>query len=221
MRADVSAENDTASPTRAVALALAVAAGWHALVWAVSRWAWPPPAPCREVSWGYWIDGWTLVLGVALVLPAPRRSGLVLGRIGEHWRRVLLVCGVPIALTAAVYPFLPTRPWGECSSSMWTVSPLAQDLVFFGCVYRLFDGAFRGRPVAQISVGRPLLWTAVVFAAWHLPNLLWLPAGYVVFQLCYVFAGACVVGLARQWTGSLVYGWVTHSAINAIAWAAA
>jgi hypothetical protein len=203
---------------RDLAIAVAIAAGGHAVAWTLPRWTWPLPPALDGISWRYWVDLWTLLFGVALVLPAPGRSGLLLGRLREHGRGVLVVCGVPIVLTAAVYPLLPTRPWSGDSSSMWTVSPAAQDLVFFGCIYRVLGESCRGRVLAAVPVERTLFWTALVFTAWHIPNFAALPAGYVAFQLLYVFVGACVVGLARQWTGSLLYGWITHTAVNAIAW---
>jgi hypothetical protein len=46
-----------------------------------------------------------LTLGLALALPDPSRSGLTLGLRGlrSHWRGVLLVCGLPVLATAAVF----------------------------------------------------------------------------------------------------------------------
>ena len=215
---------ECSSPTRGRVLSLvaatAAAAGSHLVVWYGVRSTWPPPPQLSAVSWSYWTDLWMLAYALLLALPAPRPSGLVIGRIRENARGVALVCGVPLLLTAIVYPLLPTRPFAGASSSMWTISPAAQDLVFFGFVYRVLDGPWKGRVVARLPVEWPLLLTALTFAAWHVPNFSAMPAGYVLFQLVYVFAGACVAGLARQWTGSLLYGWALHTAANAIAWAA-
>src|SRR5688572_25671761 len=47
-----------------------------------------------------------ILMGLILVLPAPRASGLCIGRIRENWRRVLLLIGTLLLLTAIVYPFL-------------------------------------------------------------------------------------------------------------------
>ncbi len=202
----------------AVAIGVLAAALWHGgVVWG-ARASWPPPEALDGISWPYWVDGLTLVFGLGLTLPAPRRSGLVVGRLREHWRGVLLVCGGPLALTALVYPLLDTGAFEGWSSSMWTISPLAQDLVFFGFVYRVLDAAWSGRVVARLPVEWPLFLTALIFAAWHIPNFVAMPPGFVAFQLLYVLLGALVIGLARQWTGSLVYGWITHTAANAIAW---
>ena len=37
-------------------------------------------------------------------------------------------------------------------------------------------------------------------------------------QLLYSAAGLVLVGLSRQWTGSILYATLTHSAVNAVAW---
>lgn len=45
-----------------------------------------------------------------------------------------------------------------------------------------------------------------------------MPAAYVLFQLFYTGVLGIIPGLSRQWTGSIYYAVVTHSAINFIAW---
>ncbi len=204
---------------RAVSLCigLAAAALWHAIWRWLARTAGPPVWLCG-VTWSYWFEGWTLVYGLALTLWAPVRSGLVIGRIREHWRGVLVVCGVPLLLTVVVYPLLDLHAFKGASSSMWTVSPAAQDLVFFGFVYRVLDSAWSGRVIAWLPIEWPLLLTALVFTAWHLPNFAAMPPRFATFQLMYVLLGAAVIGLARQWTGSLLYGWIVHTVANVVAW---
>jgi len=132
---------------------------------------------------------------------------------------VLLVCGAPILLTALVYPNLAERPFAGASWSLWAISPVAQDLVFIGLLYGFLDTAFPGDVLPRIPLRRALVLTALFFALWHVPNLSsGMSAGYVAFQLGYAAVGVIVVGLSRQWTGSILYGTLTHTAINAIAW---
>ena len=159
-----------------------------------------------------------LALGGCLALSAPRASGLRIGTLRRHWRGVLLVCGVPIALTALVYPNLSERPFAGADWSMWAISPLAQDLVFMGFLYGQFERVCPGKVHRRLPPNRALLLTALFFALWHVPNLASMSVGYVAFQLAYTSTGLIVVGLSRQWTGSILYGTLVHSAVNLIAW---
>jgi membrane protease YdiL (CAAX protease family) len=160
-----------------------------------------------------------LAYGLLLVAGAPRRNGLCLGNIRSSWKGVALVCGGPVLATAIIYPLLPTRPWGGQSIHMWLTSPLAQEAVFTGYIYGGLERLFPGRTWRGLPFTRALLLTSVYFAAYHVPSFLGLPGGYVAFQLCYTFVGCMIVGLARVWTGSILYGVLTHMAVNGIAWA--
>lgn len=188
------------------------------VVWRGAFGFWPPAWPLHHLSKGYWSDAWVLLFGVLLVAQAPRASGLRIGALRTNWKRVLLVCGLPVLIVAVVYPLLPNRPWHAMSSSMWTLQPLAQDLLFAGFVYRTLDLSFSGRVVRWLPVEWPLLLTSVFFAAWHLPNLRWMASSDLTIQIGYTFLGSCVIGLARQWTGSLYYGLAAHMLANFIAW---
>ncbi len=161
-----------------------------------------------------------LILGLCLALSACRQSGLALGTLRRCWRGVLLVCGGPILITALVYPNLAERPFAEAGWSMWAVSPLAQDLVFIGFLYGQLELAFPGYVHPRIALSRALFLTSVFFALWHVPNLTGMSTSYVAFQVTYAAVGLIVIGLSRQWTGSIIYATFTHSAANAVAWAA-
>lgn len=167
-----------------------------------------------RVAWEFLL----LLLGLVLVLPNPRRSGLCIGRLQGRAFHVLLVCGVPPILTALVYPQLPVRPFGRFGWEMWMVSPLAQDLVFLGFLYGRLEPLFPGAVHRKLPVHTVLPVAALFFAAWHLPNLLTMAPEYVGFQLAYTWSGFVLTGLSRQWTGSLLYATVSHSAVNLIAW---
>jgi membrane protease YdiL (CAAX protease family) len=162
-----------------------------------------------------------LVMGLTLALPTRSRSGLRIGRIRGNWRRVGLVCGLPLLLTAIIYPSLRERPFAAAGASMWLVSPLAQDLVFMGFLYGRLEPLFASNIHTRIPVRRALVVTAVYFALWHLPNFgVGVSVGFVTCQLIYTAVGFVVIGLSRQWTGSILYGTLTHSAINLVAWLA-
>ncbi len=44
-----------------------------------------------------------------------------------------------------------------------------------------------------------------------------MPAGYVTFQLAYVFVGTLWLGMTRIWTGSLFFTTLVHMIVNYIA----
>lgn len=166
-------------------------------------------------------DAMLLALGLLLALSAPRRSGLRIGPVREHWKGVLLVCAIPPLLAALVYHRLPIRPFGGHGVEMWTLSPLAQDLVFAGFLYGWLDRCLPGRLLRDVPLDRALVFGALCFAAWHAQNFLaGVPPAFVFFQLAYTAAGYLLAGLSRQWTGSFLYMTLSHAAVNWIAWRA-
>jgi len=162
-----------------------------------------------------------LLLGLPLAIAAPRRAGLRIGNIAHHWPKVLVVCGVPLLLTALVYPRLNERPFAGMSASMWVLSPFAQDLLFVGVIYGVLEPQFGHFVHPRLPIRSVLPVGGFFFAAWHLP---WIytgaSPGYVTFMCLYTFLGFTVVGLCRQWTGSFLYVTAAHIAGNYIAWAA-
>ena len=191
----------------------------------VPYWAWrlihrSVPRFMQTHDWWNW-QYHLLSLAFALLLTAGscRRSGVRVGNIRPHWWKVLIVCGLPIAITAAVYPHLPERPFAREHIAIWLISPLAQDLVFVGYIYGRLEPLLPGYLHRRVRVRWAIVVTAAFFAAHHLPNLQAWSAGFVAFQLGYTFLGCTVIGLSRQWTGSVLYITLSHTAVNCIAWA--
>jgi membrane protease YdiL (CAAX protease family) len=174
--------------------------------------------PGLESHYSRFADLCLILVGLILTLPAPRESGLRIGRIREHWKGVLLLTAGPVLLCALVYPRLPERPFQGSDLSIWLTSPLAQDLIFGGVIYRLLRPHFS----SYIHPRVPMEWVLPVgglfFAGWHLQNFNSFPTGYVSFQLAYTWAAFTVVGLTRQWTGSLLYVTLAHMAGNFVPW---
>lgn len=200
----------------ALALALTITAhvfrDWYVFhhLWALTS--------LELIPWHWYLGLLFLGLGLLLALSTPAKSGLRIGAVRQHWRAVLLVCGGSVLITALVYPQLPVRPWTNQPVTMWLISPLAQQLIFAGYLYGRLEGAFPGHIHPRVRISKALVLVGIFFAAFHLPNFLLLPRGYVLFQLFYTGVLGVVPGLARQWTGSIYYGVLTHSAINFIAW---
>lgn len=165
--------------------------------------------------WSGVSDSLCLLFGLLLVAPHPRQYGLCIGTIRPNWRRVLLVIGGPSLVSASVAPFL-TLP--KFQVSLWLISPLAQDLVFSGYLYTHLERAFPGPLHARVHIHRAVLWTAFFFMLWHMPNFACWPWTFVLLQLAYTFAGALIVGLTRQWTGSIWYVTIAHTIGNFGAW---
>ncbi len=177
------------------------------------------PARWQTPDWWHWyFELMSLAVGVLLVIGAPRRNGLCLGRIREHWKGVLIVCGLPVLLTALVYPRLPERPYAGAHITLWLTSPWAQDFVFVGFLYARLALVAPSYVHRRVRIRWALVITAAFFALYHVPNLLAFPGWFVAMQVGYTFLGMVLVGLARQWTGSLLYGALSHAGLNLIAW---
>jgi membrane protease YdiL (CAAX protease family) len=182
---------------------------WHRDVLGAGSLPWPV---LRSVT--------LLMLGLLLTMPTRERSGLRVGEIRAHWRGVLVVCGLPVLATALVYPNLPVRPFHGAYATMWLVSPLAQELVFSGFVYGLLAPHCSRYVHRRVPVQWALVLSTLLFGLWHAPGLLHGSSpGYVWFQLFYTGVLGIVPGLSRQWTGSILYVTLAHSAVNLIAWA--
>ncbi|MCA9188632.1 MAG: CPBP family intramembrane glutamic endopeptidase [Pirellulaceae bacterium] len=164
-----------------------------------------------------WYQVISLIFSMLLVAHDPAGYGVRIGRARETWKRLVLLCAIPIVLTAIVYPRLESRPFHGAPAAIWLISPLAQDLLFAGYFFEKFRKLFPGHLSARLPFERCIFVTAFFFALWHTPgfaaNLGW----YIWFQLVYTFFGACLVGLIRQWTGSLLYITVVHMIVNYIA----
>ncbi len=159
-----------------------------------------------------------LVIALALIAHDPAGYGLRLGDdMRRKWLVVLGICVVPILLTAVVYPFLPTKPFSGGPIAVWLISPPAQDLFFAGFLYRWFSVHFPGAIANSFNANRYILLTAACFSIWHIPGIAYGIGSFIWFQLAYTFTGACLMGIIRQWTGSILYIMVVHMSVNCIA----
>jgi membrane protease YdiL (CAAX protease family) len=188
----------------------------------VPKWIAPmfwPMAPDFMIDWGFrnFYLLFALGFGIVLVAGALRRSGVQWGRTHQCLLRCALVSIVPIVAAAIIYPLLPAQPWRGGPIGTWLISPLAQDLVFIGYIYGRLGVVFPGVVHKRFPVDKALLIAGAFFSAWHLPNFLSLDPGFVVFQLVYTYVLFVWTGLTRQWTGSILFFTLTHSAINFIA----
>ncbi len=162
-------------------------------------------------------DALSGIVPLLLCLGAPLRCGLSFGRWKGHALKVLGVCALPILVTGIIYP-ITSQPFSGGRVGSWLVSPAAQDLLFAGYLYGRFDAKFPGAVNTRVRVHRAVLFTAGFFALWHVPNVWGMSAAYVSFQLVYTLIGGAWMLLARQITGSVIPGIVTHMACNFIAW---
>jgi membrane protease YdiL (CAAX protease family) len=168
------------------------------------------------LSFHTWYNLLQLAYGLMLALPTWRRSGLCIGEIRRHRGPVLLVCGLPVALTAIVYPQLDEQPFASAGWNFWLIGPPAEELIFSGFLYGRLRLTFTGVLHPRAPIHSALVVTAALFALWHVP-MLSESISYGVFQVAYTFVGGVFIGLARQWTGSILYGTLCHMAVNAIA----
>lgn len=212
-------DHRTKGKAESLLLALVLVAAWHAVPsWVFSF------LPARQLyeslgedGYGTLYDAVSGVVPLLLCLGVASRSGLVLGSWRGHVLKVLGICTAPVVLTAIVYP-LTGRPFSGDRIGIWLVSPAAQDLLFTGYLYGLFRVTFPGTIHRRFRVEWAVIVTALFFALWHTPNFWGMSASYVSFQLLYTLIGGAWVLLARQLTGSIIPGFLTHTACNFISW---
>ena len=209
--------NRAASPLEAVLLAIVLIAGFHAIPYWILHFL-----PARKIyetfgpdRYATFFDGLTLIMPLLLCLGSPIRSGLIWGNWSGRYRLILGIWAVPVVLTAVIYPFT-SQPFTGDRIGGWLVSPLAQDLLFSGFLYGLFDSVFvpsnkRWVPNASIA-------TAIFFALWHIPNFAGIQPTYVVFQLVYTFLFGLWFLLVRRQTGSIIPVVLIHMSVNFISW---
>ena len=160
---------------------------------------------------------WFLSFSIILVAHDPVGYGLTFGDIRKQWKWVVPLCVIPLLGTWIVYPRLPVRPFTGDPIATWLISPLAQDLLFAGYLYRHFEKGFPGTITRKLPFNRTIFVTAVYFSLWHSVGLLYGAGGFVYFQMVYTFFGACLMGVIRQYTGSFIYITAVHIVANYIA----
>jgi membrane protease YdiL (CAAX protease family) len=218
MGADLTSPPDPIERRAWLVAAAVVTFAYFWLAEEIARLTWPMLSREMHHSIGFanWYGVGELVFGLILTLPTWRTSGFRIGDIRGYWLGVLIVCGSSIGLAAIISP-LTSRPFAGRSLEVWLLSAPAQELVFMGFLYGRFERLYPGFVHPNLRVRWGLVVTAVFFAAWHLHNFGAFASSFVEFQLAYTFVGCIWVGLARQWTGSILYGVLVHMAVNFIA----
>ncbi|MCA9057818.1 MAG: CPBP family intramembrane metalloprotease [Planctomycetaceae bacterium] len=168
--------------------------------------------------WGFLYHFWALCLGLLLVGGSPRKYGLCRGNLRPHRGRVMAMIGLPLTVATIGCQFIPLPEWMGQNMALWMISPLAQDLVFGGFIYVLIESVFPGDLHQRLPIRRTVVISGIFFSLHHLPNVLYSPVWFVLLQLCYTYLGYLMMGLVRQWTGSLLYVTFTHSLGNLIGW---
>jgi membrane protease YdiL (CAAX protease family) len=166
-----------------------------------------------------WYGAAELVFSFLLALSTPRASGLGLGTPWQNGKGLAALMIAPPLIAAIVIPQLPERPFSGQGVATWFLSPLAQELVFFGFLFGCIQPSFPETVSVRLRVSWGIVITALCFSLSHV----WgfesakITAGYVGFQLAYTFVGGLVHGLIRQLSGSVWYGVLVHMAVNWIA----
>ncbi len=91
-------------------------------------------------------------------------------------------------------------------------------MLFAGYLYALLASAFPGPIAGRVAINEAIIITAALFSLWHVPNFMGLSVSFVSFQLLYTFLFGLCVFSAREWTGSILPGLLSHMACNLLAW---
>ena len=164
-------------------------------------------------TWAYTLP--ILFLGFALTLWAPRSFGLAWA---DTWRsrRVVLVIGGTMTITACVAMLFIATPFHGGSWAIFLCVPLAEELLFRGFIFAVLRDAFP----SKVSVGRhrfslATLLSAVAFGLWHLGGLVRPENGFVLFQVGYTTVAGFLFAIMRERTGSLIAPLLVHAVVNA------
>ena len=179
-------------------------------------------------EWAFSHVGWNdlnalllLAFATALVLPRPIRGGLAVPDL-SGWRkwRVAVVYAGCVGLTLAFNRRLdmPQLRGTDRGYWMWLIGPPAEDLVFAGFLLGKFRPLWPGPVARRVPVDRAVVVSAVFFSLWHAQNFQAMSSAFVCQQMLYTFAAGVVLGLTRQWTGSILFVTVTHMSANWLAW---
>lgn len=162
-------------------------------------------------------DGLSVLTPLLLCIGSPRQHGLRIGDwITHRWKLLGVTLGPVIAVF--VCSRYTSQPFAEGRIGSWLISPAAQDMLFAGYIYTLLASAFPGPAARRLGVGKAVFLTAAFFSLWHVPNFTGMSAPFVAFQLLYTFLFGLCSFSARQWTGSIVPGLLSHMACNLLAW---
>ncbi len=118
--------------------------------------------------------------------------------------------------------FLPavTNPFKSMGITMWTTTPIGEEILFRGFVYAWLAQRWQVRPEATFRQAAPMiLHGALCFALWHLvPDAIlqygWQP---IVLQVIWTFGAGILFGMLRHWTGSIWFTIPVHAAGNFVA----
>src|SRR5947199_7743274 len=68
--------------------------------------SWMGPWRYADLVYDAAYDVLALLFGLVLVLRSPRRYGLRIGKIRQHWREGLFVCGLPLVMEFVIASFV-------------------------------------------------------------------------------------------------------------------
>ncbi len=174
----------------------------------------------------------TLLLGQLAVYPALVVGSLTLirwlgckwpfaGRSRLQWVSVISVGAAIVLLVIRFFWKHPVSEWGGISPQGWRdivegyligrlIVPLAEELVFRGVLFCLFEPVSRSRAVVVV------IGTAVAFAALHWPPLYGLSPSGGAGEVLSALAAGLAFGALRAWTNSILPGLGLHMIGNTI-----
>jgi len=165
-----------------------------------------------------------LLAGIALTCYNPDAFGVVLGRHRRAWWLYALGFGflvVYVPVFKLLDPFYQPLP---SNISLFTIGPLAEELIFRGFLFAVLVDLAGNRYNSQKLITAPVVWNAVLFGLWHLGPLYRAAIDGVTADLWQAPIRVLVTGLGglylaalRQKTGSILAPTLLHSLFNLLA----
>jgi len=169
--------------------------------------------------WGVLSRGHLIVLCLPLVLWRPRQLGFQWGKIGRHWRMLLIMLLANCGVVAGYLLLTGSTPY---SGNQWLVTetvtvPLVEEVLWRGLVFAGLLAALR-RLYGENTSGHWAAWlSGLAFGVLHAANgLAGVPILFVAIQTLKAAVWGVVYGYARAKTGSVYPSILLHAAMNLV-----
>lgn len=169
--------------------------------------------------WGILQRLYLIIPGVVLCLWQPQKIGLQMGRIGQHWRMLLVLLAVNVGMIGGFLLVSGDTPYSGVSmffNEVVTV-PLVEEVMWRGVVFAALAAVLRRAFMPDKSALLAGIFAGVCFGLIHANNALFgYPLAFVALQTVNATVWGIVYGIARARTDSVYPPILMHAAMNLV-----
>ena len=167
---------------------------------------------------GLLFSSWLLLIGVPIVIRDPRRFGLTVGSIGDHWRLIGIVTAGAAAVTAGLVLLIvgPT-PYSTASLFIETIDvPVSEELVFRGVLFTLLLATLGRLHQPSTAATLAIVFCGLAFGLAHVANATSLEPGFVLSQMVFASALGAACSYLMFRTASAYPAMFLHAVVNGV-----